>query len=325
MGGDHAPNEIVAGALLAAPQIQGTITLVGNADSITPLLPKPTPPQIAIVPASQVIEMDESPVEAIRRKRDSSLMVAVELVKAGSADAMISAGNTGAATAASLLAWRTMPGVHRPAIAALFPNKHREFVLLDAGASPDVDPSHMVEFAQMGLVYARTMLGRTDPKVHLLNIGEEDSKGNSFAKQAHKLLSHHAWFGGNIEGKDMFRQHVDVVVCDAFVGNIVLKTSEGVAEFLMSSIRDALPDNPIAKLPYLPLRSLFAPIRKKVDYAEYGGMPLLGLNGLTFICHGRSSAKAIKNALLFAQRAVKGQLLDKMRESMAAPGRESRK
>lgn len=316
MGGDHAPEAIIQGALEAAPLIKGTITLVGDLARITPLLPQPLPPQLSLHPASQVVEMDEKPTDAIRKKKDSSMAVAIELVKAGTADAMVSAGNTGAATAASLLSWRPMTGVKRPAIGAIFPNKHGRFVLLDAGASPDVDPENLVDFAKMGIIYAQTVLNKPNPRVHLLNIGEEEGKGNAFAKQAYKLLSHYDWFAGNIEGKDIYREPVDVVVCDAFVGNIVLKTSEGVAEFIMSSIREELPTGTLARLPYLPLRKLLAPLRKKTDYAEYGGMPLLGLNGLTFICHGRSNPKAIKNALLFAQQAIQGNLLEKMRESL---------
>lgn len=323
MGGDHAPHEIIAGAIEAAPHIKGTISLVGDPNQITALLPKPIPPQLNIVPASQVIEMHDKPTEALRGKKDSSLMVAVELVKAGTADAVISAGNTGAATAASLLTWRQIQGIHRPAIASLFPNKHGHFILLDAGASPDINPENLVEFGILGRSYAQHVMHRENPKVHLLNIGEEEGKGNAFAKQAHKVLSQYPWFAGNIEGKDLFREHVDVVVCDAFVGNIVLKTAEGVAEYIMSSIREQLPANPIARLPYAPLRKLLTPLKRKTDYAEYGGMPLLGLNGLMFIAHGRSNARAIRSALLYAQRAVQADLVERMRESVreAHPGK----
>lgn len=316
MGGDHAPEQIVLGAVEAAKLIRGTITLVGDPQQIANFLPKPAPANIAIHPASQVIEMEESPVEAMRKKRDSSMVVAVDLVKAGTADVVVSAGNTGAAAAASLLGWRQAPGIHRPAIASTFPGRKGQWLLLDAGASPDVDPEHLVEFAQVGRIYSEIMMGRHEAKVHLLNIGEEDSKGNAFAKQAHKLLSRHSWFAGNIEGKDLFRTDVDVVVCDAFVGNIVLKTAEGVAEFIMGSIREQLPTGTLAKLPYLPLRKLMAPLKKKTDYSEYGGSPLLGLNGLTYICHGRSNAKAIKNALLVAAQAVEAGLLDKMKANL---------
>lgn len=318
MGGDHAPGEIVLGAVDAAKSLQRQILLVGDTARIEPFLPKPCPSLITLHPASQVVEMDEKPVDALRKKKDSSLAVAVNLVKDGIAGAMVSAGNTGAASAAGLLAWRQMPGVHRPAIASTMPNAHGGFVLLDAGASPDVDPEHLVEFGHMGRAYVQAVMGRPDPKVHLLNIGEEDVKGNTFAKQAFGLLNKHEWFAGNIEGKDLFNKPVDVVVCDAFVGNIVLKTCEGVAEFIVDLIRAQLPTNKIMQLPYLPLRQVMAPLKKTLDYAEYGGSPLLGLNGLCMICHGRSSARAIKNALLLADKALAGDVLGAIRRSFAS-------
>jgi len=316
MGGDHAPKEIVLGALMAAPQIHHTIILVGDPARIQEYLPKPAPPNIVIHPASEVVEMHEKPLDAIRKKKDASLVVAVDLVKQGQAKAFVSAGNTGACTAASLLSWRQIQGFHRPAIASLLPNDHNGFLLLDAGASPDVDPEHLVEFALMGLCYARNVMGRPDPKVHLLNIGEEEGKGNAFAKQAYSLMSKHPWFAGNIEGKDMFHKPCDVVVCDAFVGNIVLKTAEGVGELIVKLIRDNVPKNKISRLAYLPLKKVMAPLRKKMDYAEVGGSPLLGLNGLCIISHGRSNAKAICNALLVAQKGIDSALVDTIRESV---------
>ncbi|MFN3728311.1 MAG: phosphate acyltransferase PlsX [Fimbriimonadaceae bacterium] len=315
MGGDHAPEEVVEGAVLAASEVKRSIMLVGDLSKIDRLLPKPCPTRIELHPASQVIEMHEKPVEALRRKKDSSLVVAANLVRDGVAQAMVSAGNTGAATAASVLAWRQAPGVHRPAIASLMPNRGDGFVLLDAGASPDVDPEHLVEFGKLGRAYASTVMGRSNPKVHLLNIGEEDSKGNAFTKQAFGLLSQYDWFAGNIEGKDMFFKNCDVVVCDAFVGNIVLKTAEGVAEFFMELMREQVPSNPVAKIPFLPLRKLVSALKKKGDYAEVGGSPLLGLNGICVIAHGRSNARAIKNAIRLADRAIEGGLVTKIRES----------
>jgi phosphate acyltransferase len=316
MGGDKAPREIVLGALEAAPLIHRDIILVGDPAQITPLLPSPCPPNVQIHPASQAIGMEEKPTEALRKKKDSSLIIAANLVKEGRAGAMVSAGNTGAAAAASLLCWRQVKGVHRPAIASEMPNKYDGFVLLDSGASPDVDPEHLVEFALMGRAYAERIMGRTNPGVHLLNIGEEPGKGNAFAKQAFDLLAEHSWFRGNIEGKDMFANPTDVVVCDAFVGNIVLKTSEGVAELIAGMIRDEIPKNSILKLMYFPVKKVTAPLRKKMDYAEVGGSPLLGLNGLCVICHGRSSARAIKNALLLAQKTIERKLVQTIRDSI---------
>lgn len=316
MGGDHAPREIVLGAVQAAPLMSHTIILVGDLDQIRPFLPAPCPVNIELHPASETIEMSEKPLEALRKKKDSSLVVGVELVKSGQAAAFVSAGNTGAVTAGCLLSWRQMHGFHRPAIASELPGRRQNFLLLDAGASPDVDPDHLVEFAFMGRAYARQVLGRENPKVHLLNIGEEPGKGNQFAKQAFTLLSKHDWFAGNIEGKDIFDSETDVVVCDAFVGNIVLKTAEGVGELIVKLIKDALPDSKLAQLPYLPMKNLMKGLWRKVDYAEVGGSPLLGLNGICMIGHGRSSAKAIMNALLLAQKAVNANLVHTMRDSI---------
>ena len=313
MGGDHAPREIVLGAVEAAPHISHKIILVGDPAAIQEYLPRPVPANIVIHPATEVVEMFEKPLDAIRKKKDSSLVVAVDLVKQGQASAFVSAGNTGACTAASLLAWRQIQGFHRPAIASQLPSDHGRFLLLDAGASPDVDPEHLVEFAVMGRAYAQLIMDRPDPKVHLLNIGEEEGKGNAFAKQAYTMLAKHSWFAGNIEGKDMFHVRCDVVVCDAFVGNIVLKTAEGVGELILKVIKDNVPSNKLARLPFLPLRRVVGPLKKKMDYAEVGGSPLLGLNGLCIICHGRSSAMAIKNALLVAQKGIDMGLVEQIR------------
>lgn len=316
MGGDNAPAEIVKGAVEAAPHLHHSVLLVGDPDKIAQFLPTPCPPNLSIHPASEVVEMHDKPLEALRKKKDSSMAVGVDLVKRKEAEVFVSAGNTGAATAASLLSWRQMHGFHRPAIATEIPNYHGKFLLLDAGASPDVDPEHLVEFALMGRAYASQVMGKSDPKVHLLNIGEEEGKGSAFAKQAYNLLTRHSWFAGNIEGKDMFASPCDIVVCDAFVGNIVLKTSEGVAELIMKLVKEQVPTSALGKLPYLPLKKVFAPLRKRMDYAETGGSPLLGLNHLCIICHGRSNSRAMMNALLLAQRAIDAGLLESLRESV---------
>lgn len=322
MGGDHAPAAIVIGALQALNQLRGNLTLIGRESEVLPLLPTTLPANLRFVHAPEVVEMDEKPTDALRRKKNSSLAVAIELVKSGEAQAMVSAGNTGAATAGSLLSWRTIEGVRRPAIASPFPNALDGFLLLDAGASPDIEPESLVEFGVMGRAYAKEVMGRSNPTVHLLNIGEEPGKGNAFSKRAFDHLAAHCWFAGNIEGKDMFRSRCDVVVCDAFVGNIVLKTAEGVGEFVMHAIRQELPSNKLAQLAFLPAKKLLSPLRKKMDYAEYGGSPLLGLNGLTMICHGRSNSKAIVNALIAAERAIASNLVQNIRESVAAEIRE---
>ncbi|MBX3096165.1 MAG: phosphate acyltransferase PlsX [Fimbriimonadaceae bacterium] len=316
MGGDRAPEEIVKGTVLAARELSTTFVLVGDPDRIRALLEKPIPANIEIYPASEVIEMDDKPTEAMRKKKDASILVAARLVKEGYGDVLIAAGNTGAATAACLLAWRQIEGVYRPAIASPFPNRHGRFLLLDAGASPDVAPEHLVQFAIMGRAYAREVMGRTSPKVHLLNIGEEPGKGNAFAKEAFGYLKEFDWFAGNIEGKDLFRHPVDVVVCDGFVGNIVLKTAEGVGEFIFDEIKAAVPTGP-KKLMFAPLKGALAPLRKKVDYAEYGGSPLLGLNGLCVICHGRSDARAIYNALIVGEAAARNHVVQTIRDRIA--------
>ncbi len=317
MGGDNAPKAIVEGAIAAAGLMEHEILLVGIPAEISRHLPVSCPKNVHIHPASEVVDMHEKPTEALRLKKDSSISVSVNLVKEGGAHAFVSAGNTGACTAACLLGWRQIHGFHRPAIGSTLPSLKEDFLLLDAGASPDVDPEHLVEFALMGRSFVMSMWGRENPTVHLLNIGEEPGKGNAFAKQAHALLATHDWFRGNIEGKDMYHGGIDIVVCDAFVGNIVLKCAEGVAEMIVEMIRSAVPTNPIAKLPYLPLKSLMAPLRKKMDYAEIGGSPLLGLNGLGFMAHGRSNAKAIRNALLQAAKAMEADLVGVLRESIA--------
>ena len=316
MGGDHAPEEIIAGALQAAPLLHQKVFLVGKTDRIAPLLPKQLPDILELIEAPDVVEMDEKPTDAYRSKKSSSLMIATKLVHDGRAEAMVSAGNTGAASTFSQLVWRQIPGIHRPAIATRMPNRCGNFVLLDAGASPDVDPEHLVEFAVMGRAYAKAIMGRQNPTVHLLNIGEEPGKGNAFAKQAYSLLSARSWFAGNIEGKDMFRGPCDVVVCDAIVGNVVLKTSEGVAEMIAYMLRKEIPTNPLLRAFYWPVAKVTAPLKKTTDYAEQGGAPLLGLNGLCLICHGRSSAKAIKNALLMAQTAIDNRLVASIRDTI---------
>jgi glycerol-3-phosphate acyltransferase PlsX len=322
MGGDYAPEPIVAGAISVAPLINGEIVLVGKPEEVKKFLPSSAPKNISVQAASQVIDMDETPTTALRQKKDSSISVCARMVKEGAAQAMVSAGNTGACTAAALLAWRQIEGIHRPAIATLFPARNNRFLLLDAGASPDVDPEHLVEFAIMGRAYVENVVGKASPQVHLLNIGEEPSKGSSFAKEAYQRLEHHEWFAGNIEGKDLFRKPIDVVVCDAFVGNIVLKSCEGVAEFIMEEIRAAVPNGP-AKALFIPMRTALRPLRDKMDYAEYGGSPLLGLNGICIISHGRSNAKAIHNALLNAAKCVEADIVSVTRDRVAREIKET--
>jgi glycerol-3-phosphate acyltransferase PlsX len=234
------------------------------------------------------------------------------MVKNGEADAFVSAGNTGAVTAAAHLMWRTIPGIARPAIATVIPCKTGFFVLLDSGATVDAEPNHLYEFAIMGAAYAEVVLGVRSPKIALLNIGEEASKGNSLTKAAYKLLEKLPNFVGNIEGKNVFEGGADVVVCDAFVGNVLLKTAQGLGAFVIEMFKDSLPKNYLARLPLVFLKGGINRMLKRMDYAEYGGAPLLGVDGICFICHGHSNAKAIKNALILAQRGHEQQLVSKI-------------
>ncbi|MBA3727525.1 MAG: phosphate acyltransferase PlsX, partial [Armatimonadetes bacterium] len=259
---------------------------------------------------SEVIEMHEEPASAVRRKRSSSLVVGAEMVKRGAADAFISAGNTGAVTAAAHLLWRTVPNISRPAIATVIPSRTGRFVLLDSGATPDADANNLLEFAIMGGAYAEAVLGVKSPKIALLNIGEEETKGNSLTKAAYKLLKKHLPnFVGNIEGKHVFDGRVDVVVCDAFVGNVILKTAQGLGDFVLEMFKDSMPKNPIMRMPLILLKGGINRMKKRMDYSEYGGAPLLGVDGICFICHGHSNSKAIKNALMLAQKGHERHLI----------------
>jgi glycerol-3-phosphate acyltransferase PlsX len=316
MGGDHAPEQIVLGALEALPALRSRLVLVGDEARIRPLLPATLPQTLSVKHASQTVEMEEKPTDAFRTKKDSSLYIAAEMVKEGQAHALISAGNTGAATTFSLLLWKKLPGVRRPAIVSRMPNRDGGFVLLDCGASPDVEPEDLLQFSAMGRAYAEVVMGRKSPRVHLLNIGEEEGKGNAFSQQAFRLLKEQSWFAGNIEGKDMYNQPCDVVVCDAFVGNVVLKASEGVAELIRSIISEAVPTNPFLRPLYWPVKKVITPLRKEMDYASAGGAPLLGLNGLCIICHGRSSARAIRNALASTDDMLENDLFGAIRSAL---------
>ncbi|RMG27162.1 MAG: phosphate acyltransferase PlsX [Armatimonadetes bacterium] len=311
MGGDFGPSVTVRGAIEAAPHIQGEILLVGKEDAIQSHLPSNPPANVRIVHAPNEIEMGEEPANAVRRKKDSSLVVAAKMVKTGEADAFVSAGNTGAVTAAAHLFWKCAPSISRPAIATILPSRRERFVLIDSGATPDASVRNLLEFAVMGTAYAEAVLGIEQPKVALLNIGEEPSKGNALTKEAYKAFSAYLPnFAGNIEGKALFHGGADVVVCDAFVGNVLLKTAEGLGSFVMEMFKESVPKNPILRLPLLLLRKGLEDMKRKMDYAEIGGAPLLGVNGICFICHGHSDEKAIRNALLNAHRGYVRHLTD---------------
>lgn len=322
MGGDLGPDEVVRGVIRAARERVDTTSLiiVGDESVIKSELARNrnVPANITVHHASQTIEMHEKPREAYRRKPDASVVVAARLVKERDADAFISIGNTGAAMAAAVFLLRPIPGIDRPAIATPIPSLKDTVVLLDAGANVDCNPNQLLEFALMGQCYSRSVLGKENPTVGLLSNGEEESKGNELTRGAHKLMKEHlVGFKGNVEGRDVFRGKVDVAVCDGFSGNIVLKTGEGVAEMVLSMVKTELTRHRWMKLVLLPLRKGIRGLRSKVDYREFGGAPLLGVNGVCIIGHGRSDAHAIVNAIRAAESAVRNSLVRQIEEAAA--------
>lgn len=309
MGGDYAPAALVEGALRAARELDKVtrIILVGQEPVLKAELAKhgAIPDKMVIHHCSEVVEMGESPAVAVRRKKDSSINVAVDLVKQGQAEGLFSAGSTGAQVAASTLKLRTLDGVQRPAIAAVFPSPTKPFVVIDAGANTDSTASMLVEFAVMGLVYAREILGVANPRIGLMSVGEEEAKGNALTKETFALLSASGLnFAGNIEGHDLFEGEIDVVVCDGFVGNVVLKTSESVAHAIGDWLKSEFKANPWRMAAALCLKGAFADMKKKTDPAAYGGAPLLGVNGVSIIGHGSSKALAVFNGIRVASEAV---------------------
>ena len=309
MGGDHAPREIVAGAVMAARGLKDltTLILVGPEEIIRQEL-KPygtIPSKLVIRHASEVIGMEESPALAIRKKKDNSISRMMDMITAGEADAAVSAGNTGAMVVAATLKLRTLEGIQRPAIATVMPTSGRPIVVIDAGANTDCTPEMLVEFGVMGSVYSREILGQAKPVVGLMSIGGEDSKGNETTKEAFRLLSAAPLnFRGNVEGHDLFRGETDVVVCDGFVGNVVLKTSESVAHTIGSWLKKEFKANPIRILGALLLRGALKTIKKRMDPEMFGGAPLLGVKGVCIITHGSSSRTAIFHAVRVACESV---------------------
>jgi len=303
MGGDHAPRVVVEGAVLAAREYGYPLVLVGREEALKQELSKygVAGLPVEILPAVEVVGMDEQPSAVLRQKRGSSLIKAVELVKKGEAQAVISAGNTGAMMAAATLIIGRIPGVERPGIAALLPSLKGYSLMLDAGANVHCKPNHLLQFAVMGYCYAQKVLKIERPNVGLLNIGEERTKGNKLTKQTLELLEGaNINFIGNVEGSEVYNGKTDVVVCDGFTGNISLKISEAVAETIMIFLRREFERNWKTKLGYLLLKPSLRRIKQRIDYSEYGGAPLLGVAGACIICHGSSSAKAIKNAIRVA-------------------------
>ncbi len=321
MGGDFAPGEIVKGAVLGARKHDVQVQLVGQPEAIERELAllradmgANATSHVTIVPALDVIGMGDSPASAIRRKRDASIVVTAKQVKTGEADAMIAAGSTGAAMAAALLYIGRIPGVDRPAIGVVLPSTSTPSLLLDAGANADCIPEMLLQFGQMGNVFMQQVHGIAEPRVGIMNIGEELGKGNSLVNAAYELLSNdnNINFIGNVEGHDVFKGGCDVAVCDGFSGNIALKSAEGVAKMLLLAIKDELSSSLKAKAGALLARSALRRAKAQVDPAEYGGALLLGINGICVIGHGNSKAYAIENAIRVAKQSVITDVLGKI-------------
>jgi glycerol-3-phosphate acyltransferase PlsX len=316
MGGDFAPREIVKGAVHAAKlSLVDKLILVGDEGAVKRELAQygAVSPKIAIVHAADVVGMDESPAQAIRKKKDSSIARAVDLVKSGEADAVVSAGNTGAVVVAAQLKLRNLPGVERPAIATVLPTQDRPFVLIDAGANTDCTPTLLGQFALMGSIYSQVILGQSSPVVGLLSIGGEDIKGNDVTKEAFGILSRAPInFRGNVEGHDLFLGQTDVVVCDGFVGNVVLKTSESAAHAIGHWMKQEFKRNPVRILGAILLKGALKEMKRKMDPEMYGGAPLLGVNGVCIITHGSSSDLAIYHAVRVACEAVQQNLTQRI-------------
>jgi len=323
MGGDHAPEEIVKGAVKAAAELGVEIILVGEPGLVERELHKYNLKglTISVLSASEIITMGEHPASAVRKKADSSIMVATDLVKKGEAQAVISAGNTGAAMAAAKLRLRSIPNIERPAIATVIPTEKGKCLLLDVGANADCKPKHLLHFALMGSIYVEKIWGIDRPKVGLLNIGEEETKGNELAIATYELLKKsNLNFIGNAEGRDITKGDIDVIVCDGFVGNVVLKFGEGLASSIFSWIKGEIKTNWLAGLGLIFLAPVLQALKKKMDYTEYGGAPLLGVNGVSIISHGSSKEKSIKNAIRVAKEVVEAQVVENICQGVTKLG-----
>jgi glycerol-3-phosphate acyltransferase PlsX len=324
MGGDHAPQAIVEGALLAAKKLDvDEVILVGDQEAIEREwakhhLLKGVPASIVHTP--HAVPMHESPSRVLRAKHDTSISVAIDLMKDGKCDAVVTAGNSGAAMAISMWKLKKLEGVERPALAGVHPTLNGTSVIIDVGGNVDCKPIHLVQFAIMGEIYARFVLHKEHPLVGLLSNGSEEGKGNELTKKVHAILKKSSLnYIGNVEGRDISSGVVDVIVCDGFVGNVALKSSEGIAESMTAMLRAATRKSLWARIGYFFMRQVQENIKRRIDYSEYGGVPLLGINGICFICHGHSSSKAIKNAIgaasEYARNDINRLLIDALRKS----------
>ena len=320
MGGDRAPAQVVEGVCLAARDLDVDIILVGDESVLRGRLRDTVADArsaISIRHATHQVEMHESPSSVARRKRDSSIWVATELVQNGEAAAVISAGNTGATMVSAFFLFGVLKGIERPAIAATLPTLKGQAIMLDVGATVDCLPHQLYQFAIMGHEYAKQVLGEAHPKIGLLSIGEEDEKGNEVTREAFSLLRNSSLnFVGNVEGRDVYTGMADVIVCDGFIGNVGLKISEGVAEVMTKMLVKDISQSRIGKLGYALLRPSFHRFKKRIDYAEFGGAPLLGVNGTCVICHGRSSAKAIYSAVRLARQLIDQKMNERIQSTV---------
>ena len=320
MGGDHAPREIVQGALLAAAEFPVEVILVGQEEVVRRELAEldSRNHNIEIVDAREVVEMDDTALAPLRRKRNSSVRVAANLVAEGRAGAFVSAGNTGATWTSARAVIGMIEGVSRPALAAIVPSSHGHTMILDVGANVDAKPNHLREFAVMGHFYAQMVFGLEAPRVGLLSIGEEEGKGNELTKETYRVLKETGLnFIGNAEGRDVYNGNADVVVCDGFTGNVVLKASEALGEMVGKLLREALTRSAMRKVGALLAKGAFDDLKRRIDYSEYGGAPLLGVKGGCIVCHGRSNAKAIKNAIRMARSFALNRIDEKIQAKVS--------
>ena len=328
MGGDYAPEEVVLGAIEAVKAYKYDVVLVGDEKKIRKVMAEhgtEESDRLTIVHAAEVIEMDEHPAQAIRKKKDASIVVATRLVKEGVCDAVVAPGSTGAAVTAALLGLGRIKGIERPCIATPIPSKKGVSVLLDSGANSDSKPKHLVQAAIMGTHYAKYIFNIESPKIGLLNIGAEASKGNELSQTTYPMLeaTKTISFYGNIEGRDITEGIVDVVVCDGFVGNVILKFGEGIALFIMQLVKDSIRKGGIlAKLGAMAVMPAFKHLKKRLDFTEYGGAPLLGVDGSFIICHGSSKAKTIRHAVRVAGELVEEDVVGHIRSSIEEEGQE---
>jgi glycerol-3-phosphate acyltransferase PlsX len=322
MGSDRAPRPEVEGALLAARELNIEVLLVGREDVLKKELARRDASglPVKIVHASEAVTMDDAGAKAFRRKRDSSIRVAARLLTEGKADGLISAGNTGAVAATVKLLWGSLDGVDRPALAGIFPTSNdRTSVLLDIGANVDCKSQHLEQFAIMGEIFYRVILDEERPRVGLLSIGQEDGKGNDLTREAHQRLKGLGFhYVGNVEGRDLYNGRVDVIVCDGFIGNVALKISEGLVETFSHHLKEALSSNLPSKVGSMLVRRALELFNKRLDYSEYGGVPLLGVRGVCIICHGSSNDYAIKNAIRLAGEFSERRVNEKIEADLAA-------